>query len=108
MACNLSVIDIVKTTYNINVYYGSKLSKLFTTCTKRERSGSVVEGLTRDRGATGSSLTGVTALWSLSKTHLSQLSTGPTQEDCLTEKLLMGRRASNQTNKIYTKVSRHG
>ena len=37
----------------------------------RERSGSVVECLTRDRGATGSSLTGITALWSLSKTHLS-------------------------------------
>ena len=34
-----------------------------------ERSGSVVEFLTRDRGAAGSSLTGVTALWSLSKTH---------------------------------------
>ena len=28
-------------------------------------------GLTRDRGATGSSLTRFTALWSLSKTHLS-------------------------------------
>ena len=37
----------------------------------RERSGSVVECLTRDRGAAGSILTGVTALWSLSKTHLS-------------------------------------
>ena len=36
-----------------------------------ERSGSVVEFLTRDREAAGSSLTGVTALWSLSKTHLS-------------------------------------
>ena len=36
-----------------------------------ERSGSVVECLTRDRGAAGSSLTGVTVLWSLSKTHLS-------------------------------------
>ena len=35
-----------------------------------ERSASVVECLTRDRGATGSSLTSVTALWSLSKTHL--------------------------------------
>ena len=46
-----------------------------------ERSGSVVECLTRDRGVAGSSLTGVTALWSLSKTHLSQLSTGLTQED---------------------------
>ena len=38
---------------------------------KGERSGSVVECLTRDRRAAGSSLTGVTALWSLSKTHLS-------------------------------------
>ena len=46
-----------------------------------ERSGSVVECLTRDRGAAGSSLTGVNALWSLSKTHLSELSTGSTQED---------------------------
>ena len=36
-----------------------------------ERSGSVVKCLTRDRMAAGSSLTGVTALWSLSKTHLS-------------------------------------
>ena len=36
-----------------------------------ERSGSVVECLTRDRRDAGSSLTGVTALWSLSKTHLS-------------------------------------
>ena len=31
----------------------------------------VVECLTRDGGAAGSSPTGVTALWSLSKTHLS-------------------------------------
>ena len=31
----------------------------------------VVDCLTRDRGAAGSSLTAVTALWSLSKTHLS-------------------------------------
>ena len=37
----------------------------------RECSGSVVECLTRDREAAGLSLTGVTALWSLSKTHLS-------------------------------------
>ena len=46
-----------------------------------EHSGSVVECLTRDRGAVGLSLTGVTALWSMSKTHLTQLSTGSTQED---------------------------
>ena len=37
----------------------------------REGSGSVVECLTWDRGAAGSSLTGITVLWSLSKTHLS-------------------------------------
>ena len=36
-----------------------------------ERSGSVVESLTRDGRATSSSLTGVTVLRSLSKTHLS-------------------------------------
>ena len=36
-----------------------------------ERSDSVVECLTRDREAAGSSHTSVTALWSLSKTHLS-------------------------------------
>ena len=47
----------------------------------RDRSGSVVECLTRDREAAGSSLTGFTAFWSLSKTHLSLLSTGSTQED---------------------------
>ena len=33
--------------------------------------GSVAECLTQDRGAAGSSLTGITALWSLSKKHLS-------------------------------------
>ena len=38
---------------------------------RRDRSDSVVECLTRDRGAAGSSLTGATTLWSLSKTHLS-------------------------------------
>ena len=71
-----------------------------------ERSGSVVECLTRDRRAAGSSLTGVTALWSLSKTHLSELSTGSTQEDSsrITERLLSGRKESNQTN--YCKIIR--
>ena len=47
----------------------------------RERSRLVVEGLTRDWEAADTSLTGVTELWSLSKTHLSKLSTGSTQED---------------------------
>ena len=62
-------------------------------------SGSVVECLTRDRRDAGSSLTSVTALWSLSKTHLSYLSTGSTQEDPshITERLLSGRKESNQT-----------
>ena len=46
-----------------------------------ELSGPVVECLTQDWGAAGSSLTGVTALWYLSKTHLSYLSIGSTQED---------------------------
>ena len=54
------------------------IDRVFTRCIDtfnlydtQERSGSVVECLTRDRRAAGSSLTGVTALWSLSKTHLS-------------------------------------
>ena len=37
----------------------------------KEHSGSVVECLTGDREAKGLSLKGVTALWSLNKTHLS-------------------------------------
>ena len=37
----------------------------------KEGSDSVVECLTRDRVAAGSSLTGVTVLWSLSKIHFS-------------------------------------
>ena len=41
----------------------------------------MVECLTRDWGTAGLRITGVTALWSLSKTHLSLLSTGSTQED---------------------------
>ena len=47
------------------------MHKSFPTIPNQERSGSVVECLTRDRRAAGWSLTGVTALWSLSKTHLS-------------------------------------
>ena len=34
-------------------------------------SGRLLESMTPDRGVAGSSLTGATALWSLSKTHLS-------------------------------------
>ena len=59
----------------------------------------MVECLTRDRRAAGSSLTGVTALWSLSKTHLSQLSYwfNPGRASRITERLLSGRKESNQT-----------
>ena len=57
-------------------FHRDGISNLFQHCQSstsksRERSGSVVECLTRDRRVAGSSLTGVTALWSLSKTHLS-------------------------------------
>ena len=49
----------------------SFFSSEFERRTCRERSASVVDCLTRDRGAAGLHLTSVTALWSLSKTHLS-------------------------------------
>ena len=64
--CNLGVPKYAITKVKINHF---KVNK--STTTMRERSGSVVECLTRDRRVAGSSLTGVTALWSLSKTHLS-------------------------------------
>ena len=63
-----------------------------------ERSGSVVECLTQDRGAAGSSLFGVTTLWSLSKSHLSPslVLVQPRKTcPCLSERLLMGRKESN-------------
>ena len=56
-----------------NICFGREIRKLnlcYALLT-RERSGSVVELLTRDREAAGSSLIGITALWSLSKAHLS-------------------------------------
>ena len=53
------------------IMFIKKLKDTFYDSNCRERSDSVVECLTRDREATGSSLTGVTALRSLSKTYLS-------------------------------------
>ena len=56
------------------VGYSVEAVLAFVTCLHHmdwERSGSVVVCLTRNREAAGSSLTGVTELWSLSKTHLS-------------------------------------
>ena len=61
-----------------------------------ERNGSVVECLTQDQGATGSSLTGVNVVVLEQDTILVQpRKTRP----CLTERLLMERKESNQ-NKI--------
>ena len=79
---------------------------LITSSTKVwERSGSVVECLTRDRGAAGSSLTRVTGLWALSKNiYPSLVLVVPRKtRPCLTERLLMRRKESNQTKS--TKVS---
>ena len=71
-------------------------------CHSRECSGSVVECLTRDRGAVSSSLIGVTAMWSLSKTHLTSLVLVQSRKTlpCLTERLLMGRKESNKQNHV--------
>ena len=56
---------------NYFITFGVVLHKRLSQCIMREPSGSVVECLTRNRRAAGSSLTDVTALLSLSKTHLS-------------------------------------
>ena len=75
-----------------------------------EHSGSVVECFTRDRGAAGSSLTGVTALWSLSKTHTypSLVLVQPRNtRPYITERLLMGRKESKQTtvSVVFDRIS---
>ena len=63
----------------------------------------MVECLTRDRRAAGSSLTGVTALWSLSMNiNPSLVLVQPRKtRPFITERLLMGRKESNQTNKFF-------
>ena len=63
------------------IHRGPKNGQTVTRPLPWERSDSVVECFTRDRKAASSSPTGITALWSLSKTHLSWLSTGSAQED---------------------------
>ena len=63
---------VTETKSTSKFYIAETLGETFlNNSSKWERSGSVVECLTRDRRVAGSSLTGVTALWSLSKTHLS-------------------------------------
>ena len=67
-----------------------------------ERSGSVVECLIWDRGAVGLSLTGVTGLcpWGRARHIYSSLVLVQPKKThpCLTERLLVGRKESNQTN----------
>ena len=67
----------------------------------RERSGSVVECLTLDRGAAGSSLNSIISVVSLSKNiNPSLVLVQPRKtHPFITERLLMGRKESNQTNK---------
>ena len=67
----------------------------------RERSGSVVECLTRGQGAAGSSLNGVTALCPCARHINPSLVLVQPRKTCpyVTERLLMGRKESNQTNK---------
>ena len=80
----------------VHIHYVDQTSAI------RERSGSVVECLTRDRWAADSSLTSVTALWALSKTHYPSLVLVQPRKTrpYLTDRLLMGRKESNQTNNI--------
>ena len=67
----------------------------------RVRSGSVVECLTRDRGDVGSSLTDVTAVcpWARHINPSIVLVHPRKTRPYITERLLMGRKESNQTNK---------
>ena len=71
------------------------LSIIHTRHSYRERSGSVVECLTGDRGASGSSLTGVTALCPWARHINPSLARKPR----LTERSLMG---GKESNKIHT------
>ena len=104
------VLDRNLSSYTIHVSAEDVLTCEASFIRKRECSDSVVECLTQDRGAVGSSLTGVTALWSLSKTHLSWFSTGSTQKThpCLTERLLMGHIESNRTKTNKNKIIKKG
>ena len=77
------------------------ITLLEISCHSWERSGSMEDCLTRDWGATGKSLTGVTVLcpWARhinpSLVLVQPRKIGP----FITERLLMGRKESNQTNK---------
>ena len=69
------LLTLLMVVFILNPYNGSTTLSLQFSCQfnqviSRERRCSVVECLTRAQRVGGSSLTGVTALWSLSKTHL--------------------------------------
>ena len=91
---------------------GTQCSQLFwkgITCWHWERSGSVVECLTQDRGAAGVSLTCVTVLCAWAR-HIypSLVLVQPRKtRPYITERLLMGRKESNQTFKpsCFNKVT---
>ena len=81
----------------------NRITLLEISCHSWKRSGSMEETLTQERGATGKSLTGVTALcpWARhinpSLVLVQPRKIGP----FITERLLMGRKESNQTNKNH-------
>ena len=89
----LEVHELVKEIYEKNLEF-----VLFQISSRWERSGSVVECLTGGRGAAGSSLTCVV---SLSKNINPTLVLVQPRKihPYITERLLMGRKESNQTNK---------
>ena len=79
---------------------------LFTSLS-RKRSGSVVECLTRDQRAAGLSLTGVTVLCPLARHIYPRLVLVQPRKThpYISERLLMGRKESNQTNKTSLSVT---
>ena len=91
--------------WNTNQYgiqQGCTVKNWLSLTIARERSGSVVECLTQDRGAAGSSLTGVTALCPGAR-HISPslvLVQPKKTHPYITENFLMGRKESNQTKKF--------
>ena len=72
----------------------------------RERSGSVVECLTRDRRAAGLGLTGITALWSFSKNINPRLVLVQPRKTCpyITERVLVGRKETNHFNCEFIQI----
>ena len=69
----------------------------------------MVECLTRDRQAAGLSLTGVTVVGLEQDIYPSLVLVQPRKtRPCLTERLLMGRKESNQTNQLLHNINKLG